>query len=383
MLYDDVAQDPENPFPGTLFNWPTQAGSFPVDVYEHCAKDYTGNDVTAANLLAVLQGAPTSTGGPTLSRVTDNDKVLINFVDHGAAGLVAMPVGDYLYADQLLSALANATFGEMVFYLEACESGSMFESLPSDTSIYGLTAANAEESSWGCYCPPGDTINGTSLGTCLGDQFSVAWMEDIDDPSEPARIKETLQAQYQTLVLEVNMSHPSQFGDPSFRRSEAVGAFFSNWWAGSAGDNSNVSRFAAGGDGASSKGGAFYPSPAASPVASARRASLLSLETRAARGSARAAALLQAELAAVARTERALARLVGGNDALAREAAAPLVAGFAQYDCYRAAVAAFEAACGRFTDATLGYAKLLARQCALAGGDAAAVTGRVAAACGA
>ena len=241
MLYDDVAQDPENPFPGTLFNWPTQAGEgLPVDVYEHCAKDYTGNDVTAANLLAVLQGAPTSTGGPTLSRVTDNDKVLINFVDHGATGLVAMPVGDYLYADQLLAALANATFDEMVFYLEACESGSMFENLPSNSSIYGLTAANADESSWGCYCPPGDTINGTSLGTCLGDQFSVAWMEDIDDPSEPARIKETLQAQYQTLVLEVNMSHPSQFGDPRFRMSESVGAFFSNWWA--AGDNSNVRK---------------------------------------------------------------------------------------------------------------------------------------------
>ena len=117
MLYDDVAQDPENPFPGesrasphqrspcaplapsdhatrplrpragTLFNWPTQTGEgLPVDVYADCRKDYTGNDVTAANLLAVLQGSNTSTGGPTLSRVTANDRVFVNFVDHGAAG---------------------------------------------------------------------------------------------------------------------------------------------------------------------------------------------------------------------------------------------------------------------------------------------------------
>ena len=176
-----------------------------------------------------------------------------------------MPVGDYLYADQLLSALANATFAEMVFYLEACESGSMFEDLPSNTSIYAVTAANADESSWGCYCPPGDTINGTSLGTCLGDLFSVDWMEDIDNPRDPARIKETLQAQFETLVAEVNMSHPSQFGDPRFRRSEAVAAFLSEWWApsaASAGGNSNVSI-------SGRPSGAYFPLPAASPVASA------------------------------------------------------------------------------------------------------------------
>ena len=173
MLYDDVAQDPENPFPGTLFNWPTALGAgLPVDVYADCRKDYTGNDVTAANLLAVLTGGNTSSGGPVL-RATRRDRVFVNFVDHGSVGLVAMPVGDFLYADQLLAALANASFKEMVFYMEACESGSMFENLLGNSSIYALTAANDHESSWGCYCPPGDTINGTSLGTCLGDLFSV------------------------------------------------------------------------------------------------------------------------------------------------------------------------------------------------------------------
>lgn len=81
------AARPLRPRAGTLFNWPTQTGEgLPVDVYADCRKDYTGNDVTAANLLAVLQGGNTSTGGPTLSRVTANDRVFVNFVDHGAAG---------------------------------------------------------------------------------------------------------------------------------------------------------------------------------------------------------------------------------------------------------------------------------------------------------
>jgi legumain len=56
MIYDDIANDPENPFPGKLFNKPTAAGTPGVDVYAGCQKDYTGEDVTAANFLSVLTG---------------------------------------------------------------------------------------------------------------------------------------------------------------------------------------------------------------------------------------------------------------------------------------------------------------------------------------
>lgn len=68
----------------------------------------------------------------------------------------------------------------LVFYLEACESGSMFTELNKDINIYGLSAANPTESSWGFYCPPEDVINGKSIGSCLGDTFSINWLEDTD-----------------------------------------------------------------------------------------------------------------------------------------------------------------------------------------------------------
>jgi len=45
-------------------------------------------------------------------------------------------------------------FADLVFYVEACESGSMFEGLLNDKlNIYVTTASNAFESSWGTYCP--------------------------------------------------------------------------------------------------------------------------------------------------------------------------------------------------------------------------------------
>lgn len=66
-----------------------------------------------------------------------------------------------------------------VIYLEACESGSIFEGLlPEGLNIYVTTASNAQESSWGTYCPGMDNPPPPEFGTCLGDLYSVAWMED-------------------------------------------------------------------------------------------------------------------------------------------------------------------------------------------------------------
>jgi legumain len=58
MLFDDVANSKENPFPGKLFNHPN--GS---DVYEGLKIDYKGNDANAQNFLAVLQGQKDKVNG--------------------------------------------------------------------------------------------------------------------------------------------------------------------------------------------------------------------------------------------------------------------------------------------------------------------------------
>lgn len=66
-----------------------------------------------------------------------------------------------------------------VIYVEACESGSIFEGImPSDLNIYVTTASNAQENSFGTYCPGMDPSPPPEYITCLGDLYSVAWMED-------------------------------------------------------------------------------------------------------------------------------------------------------------------------------------------------------------
>ena len=61
MFYDDIANDPANPFPGQLFNRPSTGPGY--DVYKGCTPDYSGEDVTAANFLAVLTGNSSAVGG--------------------------------------------------------------------------------------------------------------------------------------------------------------------------------------------------------------------------------------------------------------------------------------------------------------------------------
>ena len=83
--------------------------------------------------------------------------------------------------------------------METCESGSMFENLNyRDLNVYALTSANSSESSWGTYCAPYDMVDGKHVGACLGDLFSVNWMEDSDkaDKEPVYKNEETLLDQF-------------------------------------------------------------------------------------------------------------------------------------------------------------------------------------------
>jgi legumain len=125
-MYDDIAHSTENPIPGKVFNQPDGK-----DVYHGCKASYTGSDVSAAKFLAVLTGDKKTAKGPVL-RSSKHDNVFIYYADHGAPGLIAMPEDqEPVYAKDLNAALVEMKkkdmYNRLVFYLEACESGSMFK----------------------------------------------------------------------------------------------------------------------------------------------------------------------------------------------------------------------------------------------------------------
>ncbi|XP_075231671.1 legumain-like [Lycorma delicatula] len=174
MMYDDIARNERNPFPGKIFNKPGGP-----NVYKGVHIDYRGKDVSVQNFLNVLLGNAEGMKGIGSGKVLKsgpNDHVFIYFTDHGDVGLIQLPDWFITY-HQLLKALENMKnknmYRKLLFFMEACHSGSMFQQLPKNISIYATTAADAHQSSYSIYCEEKNL-------PCLGDQYSISWMESIN-----------------------------------------------------------------------------------------------------------------------------------------------------------------------------------------------------------
>jgi len=210
MMADDIAWNSQNPYPGNIINVPNGG-----NVYLGVPKDYTGTDVIKNNFIGVLLGDPTSISLndssklPKVLRSTEDDNVFIYYSDHGATGLVQMPYGDPLFASELVELLAEMKkrkmFKKLVFYLEACESGSMFEGLLSeDIGVYAMTASAPDESSFAYYWDRERLV-------FISDEFSVNWI--VDSEANMSASVETIERQFEITRSRTFDSHVKQYGD--------------------------------------------------------------------------------------------------------------------------------------------------------------------------
>ncbi|TGZ71386.1 hypothetical protein CRM22_002691 [Opisthorchis felineus] len=204
FAYDDIAFNSRNPFRGKVFNDYAHK-----DVYEGVQIDYRAEDVTPENFLRALKGDKDleATGKKVLNSGPE-DYVFVYYADHGAGGIVAFPE-DELSAMDLNKTLSymhtHGMYKKLVIYLEACESGSMFEDiLPSNIGIYVTTAANSDESSWASYCQ--DEV----IDSCLADEYSHNWLVD----SEKHDLNQyTLDQQFDSVKQSTVQSHVSKYGE--------------------------------------------------------------------------------------------------------------------------------------------------------------------------
>ncbi|KAH0990132.1 hypothetical protein GBA52_001615 [Prunus armeniaca] len=171
FMYDDIAYNEENPRPGVIINSPHGD-----DVYKGVPKDYTGDDVTGGTGKVVDSGP--------------NDHIFIYYSDHGGPGVLGMPTSPYIYANDLIEVLKKK------------HAAGTYKSLK--RVVGGLTCPGEYPS------PPPE------YETCLGDLYSVAWMEDSDVHNLRS---ETLHQQYElvkTRTANDNSgfgSHVMQYGD--------------------------------------------------------------------------------------------------------------------------------------------------------------------------
>ncbi|KTG07399.1 hypothetical protein cypCar_00043162, partial [Cyprinus carpio] len=84
MMYDDIANNPENPTKGTIVSVADD-----TDVYSGVPKDYTGKDVTPQNFLAALQ-VDKSTNKKVINSEA-NDNIYIYMSGLGTEGTFEFP----------------------------------------------------------------------------------------------------------------------------------------------------------------------------------------------------------------------------------------------------------------------------------------------------
>ncbi|GFT89629.1 legumain [Trichonephila clavipes] len=89
LITDDIANNGENLTPGIVINHPN--GNY---VYKGVPKDYTGEDVTLKNFMAVLkidEKALAGVGSGKGRKSGPSNHEFVYFTDHWSPGLIAFP----------------------------------------------------------------------------------------------------------------------------------------------------------------------------------------------------------------------------------------------------------------------------------------------------
>lgn len=232
FAFNDLAQNSQNPFRGQIFNSPDGP-----DVYKDIKIDYHANDVTISNFIACL------TGDKDMIQITDerttgkvlesnsNDNVFIYFDGLGERGKINFPVFEYLEDIDLFNILRQMhekkMFKEMVFYLDSPDALHMFEAYSSSLRkmhIYTLSGSQFDEIGYirVCECEHA----GEKMGECLGNEFSLAFMEDIEKRGDKLK-EETIEQQFEYLDSVVKFCRVHPYGDDEIAKKRSLWDFIS------------------------------------------------------------------------------------------------------------------------------------------------------------
>ncbi|KER19234.1 hypothetical protein T265_11927 [Opisthorchis viverrini] len=196
FAYDDIANNPKNPFKGKVFHDYEHE-----DVYKGVVIDYRGKDVTRDNFLKVLKGdKKLEANKKKVLKSGPNDNVFIFYSGHGETSCIAF-LEENLYAMELNDTLAYMHSKKMFNKY----SGSMFRDvLPSNMGIYVTTSAKEDEPSFALFCSDKD------IDVCLADNYSYVWV--LDSEFEDIK-KRTLDEQYEEVKKHTMFSHVMKNGE--------------------------------------------------------------------------------------------------------------------------------------------------------------------------
>lgn len=180
MLADDIACNPRNAFPGTVFNNMDQA----IDLYgDDVEVDYRGYEVTVENFVRLLTDRWDENHPRSKRLLTDeNSNIFIYLTGHGGNEFLkfqdAEEIGSYDLADAFAQMHEKKRYNEIFVMIDTCQANTMYERFYSP-NILAVGSSRIEESSYSHH-------SDMDVGVAVIDRFTyytLDFLEKIDKNS--------------------------------------------------------------------------------------------------------------------------------------------------------------------------------------------------------
>ncbi|XP_041370225.1 GPI-anchor transamidase-like [Gigantopelta aegis] len=174
MVADDMACNPRNPRPATVFNNANQH----INVYgDDVEVDYRGYEVTVENFIRVLTGRlPASTPRSKRLLTDERSNVLVYMTGHGGDGFLkfqdAEEVSNVELADAFEQMWQKRRYHELFFMIDTCQAESMLQKFYSP-NILGVASSKIGEDSLSHHVDP-------ALGVYVIDRYTYHALEFLE-----------------------------------------------------------------------------------------------------------------------------------------------------------------------------------------------------------
>ncbi|KAK9237678.1 peptidase C13 family-domain-containing protein [Lipomyces kononenkoae] len=182
MLADDVACNPRNAFPGTVYNNADRA----LDLYSNNIEvDYRGYEVTVDTLLRVLTDKVDPTTTPRSKRLLtdENSNIFIYLTGHGGNEFLKFQDAEEVSAFDLADAFAQMwetkRYHEILFMIDTCQANTMYSKFYSP-NVLAVGSSELDESSYSHHAD-------SDVGVAVIDRFTyynLEFLERVDKGSE-------------------------------------------------------------------------------------------------------------------------------------------------------------------------------------------------------
>jgi phosphatidylinositol glycan class K len=227
MLPDDMACNPRNAFPGTVYSNADRA----VDLYgDNIEVDYRGYEVTVENFIRLL----TDRVGDEMPRskrllTDDRSNILVYMTGHGGNEFLkfqdAEEIGAYDLADAFEQMWEKKRYHEILFMIDTCQANTMYSKLYSP-NIIATGSSELDQSSYSHHAD-------NDVGVAVIDRYTYYNLEFLETQVRDINSKKTVGDLFDSYDYEKIHSHAGVRYD-LFRegaeaaRSRLITDFFGN-----------------------------------------------------------------------------------------------------------------------------------------------------------